>query len=207
MKLDVIDLNGKNIGTVEGDPKVFEEKKRPEALYQTLKWFLNSKRAGTHSTLTRSEVRGGGKKPWKQKGTGRARAGSIRSPLWRGGAVIFGPKPRNYGFSLPKKIRKLALRSALSDRAKSGALVVIDSIMLEKPKTSQMIGVLKNLNVQNTKALFVMDMVLENLKLASRNIKGLKIVKDAELNIFDVLDSKKIFITKKSVENLKEILK
>ncbi len=184
--------------------EIFGVEKNEDAVYQTLRWLLASKRQGTHSTLTRAEVSGGGKKPWKQKGTGRARAGTIRSPLWRHGGVTFGPKPRDYSFSLPKKIRNLGLKVVLSDRAKDDKIQVVDEVVVKDPKTKSMIEALKKMKLDGTKTIIIVDELSKNLDLASRNVKSLKVVVDSNLNIYDLLNADNVVVTKKAVSNLKE---
>lgn len=205
MKLEVFDIKGKSEGLIEADPILFEQKENKEAVYSTLRWFLNSKRAGTHSAKTRAEVSGGGKKPWKQKGTGRARAGTIRSPLWRHGGVIFPPKPRDYSFALPRKIRKLAIRVVLSDRARSGSIKIVDGIDLKKPKTSLMHEILKGFGLHGKKTIIVSDKPSKNLILAARNIEKLKVTNCEELNVHDLLNSESVILTKSAVSKLKEL--
>ncbi len=183
--------------------EIFGVDKNEEAVYQTLRWLLASRRQGTHSALTRSEVSGGGKKPWKQKGTGRARAGSIRSPLWRHGGVIFGPKPRDYSFSLPKKIRNLALKVVLSERARENKIKVVDSIDVKSPKTKEMIETLKNMKLDGKKTIIVVDKISNNLRLSSRNIPALTVVSDANLNIHDLMKADEVVMTAEAVSNLK----
>jgi large subunit ribosomal protein L4 len=152
--------------------------------------------------LTRSEVRGGGKKPWKQKGTGRARAGTIRSPLWRGGAVLFGPKPRDYSYALPKKVRMLAIKMALSGKVKDGKIKVIDKMEVADGKTKNMAIFLKTLEV--SKILFSIDDASENLKRAFSNIPGSKMIKSKDLNILDILKYNWIVFDKAAVANTEE---
>lgn len=155
-KVQVVNMQGSPVGELELDEYVFGIEPNTHVMHSAVVSQLASLRRGTHSTLLRGEVRGGGRKPWRQKGTGRARAGSIRSPLWRGGAVLFGPKPRDYGFSLPKKVRRLALRSALSSKVVEQQLIVLEDLNLNEAKTREMVKVLKALNV-NKKALIVTD--------------------------------------------------
>lgn len=186
--------------------ELFSVEKNEEVVHQTLTWLLASRRQGTHSTLTRAEVSGSGKKPWKQKGTGRARAGSIRSPLWRTGGVTFGPKPRDYSFALPKKVRNLALKVVLSDRAREDKVQVVDEVSVSDPKTKTMLGTLKKLKIDGKKAIIIVDELSKNLELASRNIPGLTVVKDCNLNIYDLLGAENVVLTKKAVAGLKERL-
>lgn len=205
MNLEIFDINGKVTGSMDADPKLFAQKQNEEAVYSALRWYLCSKRAGTHSTLTRTEVSGGGKKPWKQKGTGRARAGSTRSPLWRHGGVIFGPKPRDYSFALPKKIRKLALRVVLSDRAKEGRIKVIDCLELKSPKTSEMKKAAALISGKD-KALYIANKVTKNVSLASRNLEDVKVVSMSNINIHDLMNCRIIVIAKDALSPLKELL-
>jgi large subunit ribosomal protein L4 len=167
--------------------------------------LLANRRAGTHSTKTRAEVSGGGRKPWRQKGTGRARAGSIRSPLWRKGGIVFGPKPRSYRYSLPKKARRLALKSVLSAKVAEGNLIVLDSLHFDQPKTKSMVNVLKALNVDN-KALVVTAGKDENVIKSSRNIPGISPVEAARVNVYNVLNHEKMVITKDAVAKVEEVL-
>jgi large subunit ribosomal protein L4 len=162
---------------------------------------LANKRRGTASTKIRHEVRGGGKKPWKQKGTGRARAGSIRSPLWRGGGVVFGPKPRDYSFKVPKKIRKAALISALSLKAKNNDIVLLDSLELKSPKTKEIARLLHNLNISDT-VLFLTEQENRNLKLAARNLPNTHVTALAGLNVYSLLFSSKLILTQEVISKI-----
>ena len=205
MKLELLNLSGKSVGSLEADDKVFGLPQNKEVVYQTLRWFLASKRAGTHSTLTRAEVSGGGKKPWKQKGTGNARAGSIRSPLWRHGGVTFGPKPRDYSYNLPRKIRNLALKVVLSDRVKNGSAVVLDAIELSSIKTKEVTKILDKLSLVG-KVLIVDLKPSKELVLSTRNIANVTVVNCESLNIHQLLNSNKVVLTKAAIEGLKEML-
>lgn len=206
MNLEVIDIKGKNIGSIAADPKLFAVKGKDEVVASVLRWLQCSKRAGTHSALTRAEVHGGGRKPWKQKGTGRARAGTIRSPLWRHGGVIFGPKPRDYSYNLPRKVRDLALRMVLSDRARENKIRVIENMEIDQPKTKAMLAALKDMGIMGKKNLIVADKIADNLRLSSRNIRNLNVVLDKNMNIYDLLNAENVVITKAAVQNLKEKL-
>ena len=178
---------GAAVGEIELNDDVFGVAINEAVLHQVVKMQLANKRQGTQSTLTRAEVRGGGRKPWKQKGTGRARHGTIRSPIWRKGGVVFAPKPRDYRFSIPKKIRRLAMKCALSSKIKDNQLIVLNAIELPAPKTREMAGVLKNLNV-NGKALLVLSGKDESVKRAARNIPGIKLAFINTLNVLDILN-------------------
>jgi len=173
------------IGTVDLAPEVFEVEVQPELLHLVVRAQLAAKRAGTHSVKTRAFVRGGGRKPWRQKGTGRARAGSTRSPLWRGGAVVHGPQPRDYSFKVNRKVRQLALRMALSAKVGEDQLVLVDGINLPEIKTKHMIKIVSDFGWR--KALIVLCDSDNNLELSARNIPGIKVVRQDMLNVYDVL--------------------
>ena len=173
------------IGTVDLAPEVFEVEVQPELLHLVVRAQLAAKRAGTHSVKTRAFVRGGGRKPWRQKGTGRARAGSTRSPLWRGGAVVHGPQPRDYTFKVNRKVRQLAMRMALSAKLSDEQLVLVDAITFPEVKTKQMVKVVSDFGLR--KALIVLPDSDNNLELSARNIPGIKVIRQDMLNVYDVL--------------------
>jgi len=179
----------------ELDPRVFDGEVNKAVLYQVVNMYQANQRQGTASTKTRAVVAGGGRKPWKQKHTGRARAGSIRSPLWRGGGVVFGPHPRDYSFTVPQKMKVEALRSSLNAKHRDNELIVVDSVTIEKPKTKEFQKVLQSLKV-NSSVLFVLDTIDANVKLASRNIGDVSLKKADDLNALDVLQCKSIVVTK-----------
>ena len=162
-------------------------------------------RSGNHKVKNRSEVAGGGRKPWRQKGTGRARQGSIRSPQWRGGGVVFGPTPRSYSFKMPKKVRRLALKSALSTKVAEESFVVLDALTLAAPKTKDFTQVLKDLSIEK-KALFVTADLDENVALSARNIPGVTVITAAGINVLDLLGNDKVVFTKSAVEKIEEVL-
>jgi large subunit ribosomal protein L4 len=164
-----------------------------------------SLRQGTHKVKNRSEVAGGGRKPWRQKGTGRARQGSIRSPQWRGGGVVFGPTPRSYSYKLPKKVRRLAIKSALSSKVVDNSIVVLEDLALNAPKTKEMAAVLKGLSVER-KALIVTADNNENVALSSRNIPNVTVVTANGVNVLDVLNHDKLIMTKAAVQKVEEVL-
>jgi len=195
---------GAAVGEIELNDDVFGVAINEAVLHQVVKMQLANKRQGTQSTLTRAEVRGGGRKPWKQKGTGRARHGTIRSPIWRKGGVVFAPKPRDYRFSIPKKIRRLAMKCALSSKIKDNQLIVLNAIELPAPKTREMAGVLKNLNV-NGKALLVLSGKDESVKRAARNIPGIKLAFINTLNVLDILNYEKFIATEDAVRRIEEV--
>ncbi|MFA4967007.1 MAG: 50S ribosomal protein L4 [Candidatus Margulisiibacteriota bacterium] len=204
MKLAIYSQDGKNLGEENFSDEIFSNKKNNTLVYLAIKKYLSAQRQGTHSALTRAEVSGGGKKPWKQKGTGRARAGTIRSPLWRHGGVTFGPKPRDYTIDLPKAAMKKAMKVILSDRAKEGKIIIIDSIKIEKPKTKEMETILKNLKLDGKKTLLVLAPYDKKVALSARNIKTLNLKESA--NVYDVLNAENIVLTKAAAKKFEEVL-
>jgi len=185
--------------------KIFTEEMNEPVMHEAVRWFLASRRRGTHSAKTRSEVRGGGIKPWKQKGTGRARAGSIRSPLWRKGGVIFPPKPRDYGYALPQKIRKLALRVALSQFNREDRIKVMDEFSLPQPKTKEGTKFLQGLGVSG-KTLIILTGENPGFERGLRNIEGVKLALSKDLNILDLLRAEWLVMEKKAMAQLEERL-
>jgi len=204
-QLPLYSVEGKNVGEVAASEDVFGKEQNEHVVYSALCWFQASQRRGTHSTKTRSEVRGGGKKPWKQKGTGRARAGTIRSPLWRKGGVIFGPKPRSYGYTLPRKIKKLALKIAFSNKARESKLIVVEEFKLAKSKTKEAIKFLKGLGLSG-KILLVPAKENELFTKAVRNIPRVKISLAKDVNVFDLLNTEWLVVEKSGVLQIEEVL-
>lgn len=204
-KLAVLDMSGKEVGDIELSEKVFGIIPNQAVLHDAVVMQQASLRRGTHATKNRAAVRGGGRKPWRQKGTGRARHGSIRSPLWVGGGVAFGPQPRSYAYKLPKKVRRLAIKSALSSKVNDSEVIVLDDLKMEQPKTREMVQVLKNLGADR-KALIVADQVEDNAKLSARNIPGVKIIPANGLNVLDVLYHDKVILTRGAVNQIEEVL-
>lgn len=186
MELDVIDRQGMPVEKLVVADGAFGVEVKPHLLHQVIRMQLANRRRGTASTKTRGDVSGGGRKPWRQKGTGRARAGSTRSPLWRGGGVALGPKPRDYAYVLPKKVRRAALRSALSLKVQEGRLMVIDHIDIPAPKTKQMVGFLKDLGVEN-RVLVLLAEDNPNVQLAARNLPNVKALRVEGVNVYDLL--------------------
>jgi large subunit ribosomal protein L4 len=176
------------------------------AIYLDVKQYLANKRQGTHKTKERGEVAGSTRKIKKQKGTGTARAGSIKSPVFVGGGRIFGPKPRNYGFKLNKKVKQLARKSALTYKLKSEGLLVIEDLNFEAPKTKQMAEIIKNFNLLNKKSLLVLPETNNNVYLSSRNLEGVKVVTISELNTYDIMNANGVLLSESSVEKLNNIL-
>ena len=203
-KAAVYDMANKQVGDIELNDDIFSVEVNAGLLHQAVVMQLASQRLGTHATKTRSFVRGGGRKPWRQKGTGRARAGSTRSPLWVGGGTVFGPHPRSYAFSMPRKQRRLALKCALSDKVKSGDLLVLDTLAFEAPKTKEAVKVLAAFETPK-KALFITADEVENVEKSARNIPGVKAIGAMGLNVFDILHHDKVFVTKDAVARIEEV--
>lgn len=198
LALNVVDQSGKAVDAIEINEKLWTQDINKDLLHQVVVMSLANKRAGTASTKNRSDVRGGGKKPWRQKGTGRARAGSIRSPLWRGGGVVFGPHPKDYSYSLSKKIRRKALIHALASKIKEKNLILLDDFKIEKPKTKEVVDVLKKLNILGEKNLLVVKSLGETIKMAGRNLAALKLMNVKDLNAYEILNSTKVILTKEA---------
>lgn len=203
-KVTMYNISGDQVGEIELNDDIFGIEINENAMYEVVKNQLANKRQGTQSTKTRAEVRGGGRKPWRQKGTGRARVGSIRSPLWVGGGVTFAPKPRDYSYRLPKKIRKLAMKSALTSKVNNDEIVVLDGLNISAPKTKEMINILSNLNADK-KALIVMDGRDDAVIKSARNIPGVKTTSVNTLNVYDILKYDKFIITKDAVQKVEEV--
>lgn len=207
MSKEILNTNGEKLGEITLNEQVFGVEPNLHVMHLALRRQLNNARQGSASCKTRAEVSGGGKKPWKQKGTGRARAGSLRSPLFAGGGVIFGPKPRSYAFNMPQKARQLALKSALSARSEQ-MVVVKDFSTIAEPKTKLMVSALKSLNVSG-KILIVADVKADenkNLELSARNIPSVKIILPSNLNVKDLLEADSVVITESAVNVITERL-
>ena len=204
-KVSLYNQTGSAVGEIELNDSVFGVEPNKQVLFDAVIMQRASLRQGTHKTKIRSEVAGGGRKPWRQKGTGRARQGSIRSPQWRGGGTVFGPTPRSYSYKLPKKVRRLAIKSALSTKVLEENILVLDNLVLETPKTKEMVAVLKGLNVDR-KALIVTADANEAVELSARNIPGVTVVVANGVNVLDVLNHDKLVITKAAVEKVEEVL-
>jgi large subunit ribosomal protein L4 len=202
-EVKVFDLAGKAVGSLTLNEKIFNVKVNKGLLHQAVLSYLATGRSGTHSTLTKSEVRGGGKKPFAQKGTGNARRGSSRSPLIPGGGVSMGPKPRDYSFSLSKSMKKAALRSALTDKKEN--MIVLKNLDIAQPKTKEMQTVLQNFKL-DTKALFVDEVVTDNAAKAGRNIPAVKTDNVKNVTVYDLLKYDKFFVTEAAVRKLEEAL-
>ena len=204
--LKVFDLTAKEVGEIELNEAIFGVEVHSTLMHQAMVMQLANQRLGTAATKTRAMVRGGGRKPWRQKGTGRARAGTTRSPIWIGGGVVFGPHPRSYVKRMPRKARRLALKSALSAKVIASELFVLDGMQFEAPKTKQVLALMKAFEIESQKALFILGETNENVVKSTRNIPGVKTITSLGLNVVDLLHHDKIFITKDAVAKIEEVL-
>ena len=203
-KVSVYDMNGNAVSELELNDAVFGIEPSEYAMHQAVVNFLANQRHGPQSTLTRTEVSGGGRKPWRQKGTGHARQGSTRSPQWRHGGVALGPKPRSYTYTLNKKVKRLALLSALSSKVQENEIVVVDSIKTDEFKTKTIVNMLKALNVDG-KALIVLDTVDQKVIKSAANIPGVKTTQVGTLNVYDILNCSKFVVVKDAVAKIEEV--
>ena len=204
-KVTLLNQSGSQVGEIELNESVFGIEPNQHVLFEAIVMQRASLRQGTHKVKGRSEVSGGGRKPWRQKGTGRARQGSIRSPQWRGGGTVFGPVPRSYSYKLPKKVRRLAIKSALSSKVLEENILVLESLNLETPKTKDFKAVLNGLSVEK-KALVVTADLDENVALSARNIPGVTVVTANGISVLDVVSHDKLIMTKAAVEKVEEVL-
>ncbi|MFJ5966067.1 MULTISPECIES: 50S ribosomal protein L4 [unclassified Bacillus (in: firmicutes)] len=202
-KVALYNQNGSTNGEIELNDSVFGIEPNESVVFDAILMQRASLRQGTHKVKTRSEVRGGGRKPWRQKGTGRARQGSIRSPQWRGGGIVFGPTPRSYSYKLPKKVRRLAIKSVLSSKVIDNNIIVLEDLTLDAVKTKEFAGILKGLSVEK-KALVVTADANETVALSARNIPGVTVVEAKGINVLDVVNHEKLLITKAAVEKVEE---
>ena len=205
MRVPVYNIEGEQVGEVELNDAIFGIEPNIPVMHQALVRQLANARQGTHSTKTRGEVSGGGRKPWPQKGTGRARQGSIRAPQWVGGGTVFGPKPRSYYQKMPKKMRRLALRSALSVKASAGQIKVLDDLQLPEIKTKRMVQVLENLGIEGS-ALILLPERNENVELSARNLPDVKTLRASYLNVRDLLGYETLIIPMASLQVIESIL-
>ena len=208
MNYKVYDMKGAEAGTIELNDGIFAVPVNPIVIHEAVKQYLANQRQGTQSTLTRTEVRGGGRKPWRQKGTGRARQGSIRAPQWTHGGVALGPKPRSYRITMNKKAKRLALKSAFSSKVAAEEFIVVDSLAFDAPKTKKMVEVLAALNAAGKKALIVVDAKSDANDIvisSARNIEGVKTTQSNTLNVYDILNCNKFVVVKGAVEKLEEV--
>lgn len=206
-KLSVYDITGKDTGkTIELNDEVFGVEFNEPVVHQAVVMQLANQRQGTSATKTRGLVRGGGRKPWRQKGTNRARAGSTRSPLWVGGGVTFGPQPRSYAKAMTRKARRLALRCALSAKVAAGQLVIVDVINFDDPKTKRTVEMLTAFESADAKNLIITDGEKENVELSARNMRKVTVIENSGLNCFDLLHNNKVFLDMSAVEKIEEVL-
>ena len=203
-KVAVYNITGAQVGEIELSETVFGITPNAHVLHEAVVMQQASLRRGTHDTKGRSEVRGGGRKPWRQKGTGRARQGSIRAPQWVGGGTVFGPTPRSYSYKLPKKVRRLALKSALATKVNANEIIVLDVLSIDAPKTKDMVKILSNLKIAK-KALIVSLEADQNLALSARNIQGVKVVDATGINVLDLIHHDALVITKDAVAKVEEV--
>ncbi len=203
-KVNVYNMLGEQVEEIELKDTIFGVEINQHVVYEAVKNQLANKRQGTQSVKTRAEVRGGGRKPWRQKGTGRARHGSTRSPIWVGGGVTFAPKPRDYSYKLPKKVRRLAMKSALTSKVENKEIIVVDELNFEAPKTKEMIKTLKNLNADK-KALIVTAESNFNLIKSANNIPNVETTVVNNLNVYDILKYNSLIITKDAVRKVEEV--
>jgi len=202
-KLAVYNSKGKEIGALTVDKEIMDGRVNSRLLYYAKNYYRAALHRGTHKTKKRDEVRGGGKKPWRQKGTGRARSGSIRNPIWRGGGIVFGPNPRSYTHAMPVKAKRLATAEAVKSKIQSDSIVVFDGISLEKPRTKDMASIIKSMKL-GKKCLMVTERIGPNVILASRNISGFLVKNRKDVNALDVLRHDKLAIAKDSLQKMLE---
>ena len=205
LKVKVYNQEGAEVKDLELNEAVFGIEPNKQALFDMVLLQRASLRQGTHKVKNRTEVSGGGKKPWRQKGTGRARQGSIRAPQWRGGGVVFGPTPRSYKFKLNRKVRRLAIKSALSTKIIDNEFMALEAIKFDAPKTKEMVKVLANLDAP-TKTLIVVDEIDENVARSANNIPGVKLLDARRVNVYDILNSDKLIMTEAAIKSVEEVL-
>ncbi len=202
--VNVLNLKGEQVGNIDLSEQIFGIDVNEHVVYEVVKNHLANRRQGTQSAKTRAEVRGGGKKPWRQKGTGRARQGSIRSPQWRGGGVTFAPKPRDYSYVVPKKVRRLALKSVLTSKVNDEELIVLDSLNLDEISTKQAKEILNNIKADK-KAIVVINEGNENVYKSFRNIEGVKVTVVDTMNVYDLLNHNSLIMTQDAVKKTEEV--
>lgn len=205
-KIGMLNQNGEKVKDINLKDSVWNIEPNDTVLHNHLVLSMASLRQGTHSTKTRTEVRGGGRKPYRQKGTGNARQGSIRAPHYRGGGIVFGPKPRDYSKKMNRKERRLALKSALAYKVNDNELIVLDSLKFKSNKTKEMVELLNKLNIAKEKVLIVIDELDENICYASRNISNVMVLLPSEVNTLDLVNSDKLLITKAALDKLEEVV-
>ncbi|MGP1410213.1 MAG: 50S ribosomal protein L4 [Peptoanaerobacter stomatis] len=204
-KIDVLDINGNVVEQMEISEDIFAVEINEHCVYETVKNHLANRRQGTQSAKTRAEVRGGGRKPWRQKGTGRARQGSTRSPQWIGGGVVFAPKPRDYSYKINKKVKRIALKSVLTDKVNNQKLIVLNELTMNEPKTKVFAQTMKNLKIDGKKALFVTKQNDQNVVRSGRNIYGVSVVFADVINTYDIINHEVLVMTKDAVIRTQEV--
>ena len=202
---DVLKVDGTKAGSIELNDNIFGIEPNQHVLFEAINLQRASMRQGTHAVKNRSAVSGGGRKPWKQKGTGRARQGTIRAPQWRGGGIVFGPTPRSYSYKMPKKMRRLALRSALSAKVQENAFTVLESLTFDAPKTKEFKNMTTTLELPK-KVLFIVEAEDVNVALSARNIPGVTVITTTGLNVLDIVHANQVVMTKGAVEKVEEVL-
>ncbi len=205
MTVDVVNAQNEKVGSIDLRDEIFGGRIKTDLIHESVVRANAADRRGTHATKTRAMVSGSGKKPWRQKGTGRARVGEIRNPLWRKGGVVFGPQPRSYEFQIPKKVEKGALRAALSQKLRDGAVVVVDALSVGEIKTKAAVEMLRRLGVDG-KALLVDVKPEDKLLLSVRNIEGVRVLPSNRINARDVMNTRRIILTREALEKLQEVL-
>ncbi|MEW6570821.1 MAG: 50S ribosomal protein L4 [Nitrospirota bacterium] len=205
LEVEVKDKNNNTVEKISLEETIFGNSK-PSLVHEAVINYLANQRQGTHATKTRGLVRGGGKKPWRQKHTGRARAGSIRSPLWRGGGIVFGPKPRDYSYRQPKKAKRTALMAAIREKLSGGEVIVIDDFSIEKPKTKDVLTILKNLGIDGKNVLIVTPERDEKILLSAKNIPDINVARAVDLNTYDVMRHNILLLTREALTRLREII-
>lgn len=203
--ISVLSDQREKVGEISLPAVISEQPQREHLLFETVRMQLANRRSGTAATKTRAHVRGGGRKPWRQKGTGRARAGSNRSPVWVGGATVFGPQPRSYAYRMPRSARKTALRAALAQKLRQDEVVVIDAIQFDEPKTKQMVTLLAQLEMGDSVLLVLADAAV-NVQKSARNLPGVKVLLSQGLNVYDLLRYRKILVTQAAMQQISERL-
>ncbi|VFB16858.1 50S ribosomal protein L4 [Urinicoccus massiliensis] len=203
-KIQMLNMEGKSIQEVELKEDIFNIEVNEHAVYLVVKNILANRRQGTQSAKTRAEVRGGGRKPWRQKGTGRARQGSIRSPQWKGGGVVFAPKPRDYSYTTPKKVRRLALKSVLTSKVQENELILVDALKLEETKTKAMVQALKALKAAK-KSLILVGEGNESVARAAKNIAGVKVLNIQNINVYDLLKYDSLILDQEALNKIQEV--
>ncbi len=205
-EVDDLNIENRPIGRIKLPEEIFGAEVNKTVLHEAVRNYLANQRQGTHATKTRGMVSGGGRKPWRQKKTGRARHGSIRSPLWRGGGIVFGPQPREYSYRLPKKIKWSALSSAISAKLIDGGIIVVEDLTLSEPKTKNLLSILKGFGLEENTVLIIIPDKDSGLELAARNISGVNIRRVVNgLNVYDILAHEKLLITKGAIECMREV--